>query len=169
MRPPASPSCRLALRAGSHRGLRLRPGGNAKEKCGAGALSLLYKIDRIHSFDIRHSTVLRFSFLFIPSFDIRHSIFYGSTVLFFVYFFLRHSIFDIRYSTVLRFAVLYIPSFYLVLGVVAGFIPARKGYNVELVLKENRGKANRRTVEYRTSNPPPADRCRRMDSLRSVY
>jgi hypothetical protein len=27
MRPPASPSCRLALRAGSHRGKVLRPGG----------------------------------------------------------------------------------------------------------------------------------------------
>ena len=34
MRPPASPSCRLALRAGSRRGHRgLRPGGNAE--CGS--------------------------------------------------------------------------------------------------------------------------------------
>ncbi len=30
MRPPASPSCRLALRAGSHRGLGLRPGGKSE-------------------------------------------------------------------------------------------------------------------------------------------
>jgi hypothetical protein len=30
MRPPASPSCRLALRAGSHRGKVLRPGGKRK-------------------------------------------------------------------------------------------------------------------------------------------
>jgi hypothetical protein len=62
----------VRMRPPAHRGLRLRPGGNAKEKCGAGALSLLYKIDRIHSFDIRHSTfcgssvrcfpVLRFAF-----------------------------------------------------------------------------------------------------------
>ena len=30
MRPPASPSCRLALRAGSHSGLGLRPGGKGE-------------------------------------------------------------------------------------------------------------------------------------------
>ena len=40
MRPPAPPSCRLYLRAGSHRGHRdLHPGGNGeygKVECGMG-------------------------------------------------------------------------------------------------------------------------------------
>jgi hypothetical protein len=68
-------------------------------------LNLFYKIDRIHSFDIRHSTFCGSSVRFsIHSFDIRHSIFFGSAVLF-----LDPSS-DIRYSAVLRFAFLYIPS-----------------------------------------------------------
>ncbi len=32
MRPPASPSCRLSLRAGSHRGLAYAPAGMRKRK-----------------------------------------------------------------------------------------------------------------------------------------
>jgi hypothetical protein len=60
--------------------------------CRFALLFLTYKIDRIHSFDIRHSTFCGSSVRcsVVPSFDIRYSIFCGSTVLFSVYSFLRH-------------------------------------------------------------------------------
>jgi len=85
--------CALSFYTVFKKSTEIRKGGVApglrSHLGGVGSLSLFYKIDRIPSFDIRHSIFFGSAVFFLdPSFDIRHSTFYGSAVLFSVYSFL---------------------------------------------------------------------------------